>query len=145
MPSFNTYDPSDMVLVLNGILIGGFAPDTFITIERSTETFTKTAGANGDVTRTRNRDKTGTVTFRLMAASASNARLTALAKLDELFGTGYGELTCTQLSSSDVTRAPNAWVEKRPTIERGTDAPMIEWVIGCDQLEPDAGSALNLI
>lgn len=143
--ALHTYDPEDVVIIVNGILIEGFAPDEFITVEREANSFEKTAGASGLVVRTRNRNRMGTVTLRLLSASPSNARLTAMADLDELFGTGVGEFSMRQLSSSDVVTSPNCWVEKRPPIARGTDAPIVEWVLACDQLDPRAGSATSII
>jgi hypothetical protein len=140
--SHNTYDPLLVKAAFNGVLLTGFARDTFISAERDEDAFTKVAGANGDTVRVRNRNRMGAVTFTLMAESPSNDSLSALAKLDELFGAGAGDLLITDLNGTTVCEAQNAWIRKLPTVPYGTEAQNREWMIDCAELIMHVGGNL---
>lgn len=142
MSDFHNYDPSRIVATFAGILIRGYADGTFIGAERAEDAFAKSVGAQGDVTRIRNRDRSGMVTFTLQAESPSNDQLTAKAVLDELFGTGTGALLVKDLNGTTLLHAEVAWIRKLPNVEYAKDGGSREWVIDCAELEMSVGGAV---
>lgn len=142
MPEFFTYSPDRVVISFNGIDIRGFAPDTFVEIERDEDTFIKYKGALNDTARTQNLNTAGKVTVTLMAVSSTNDLLSASMTADELFGLNYGELLVKDLSGNMLCMSTNAWVLKWPKIDRGKESGSIVWVFDCADLEIIAGGNL---
>lgn len=116
---YSTYDPKEVVIAWNGIPINsGIAPDTFLSIIRSEDAFTKKVGANGKVVRTRNADKTGEVEITLMQNSPVNTLLAAAAIADEEAGTDIvSTITVSDPSGSLLAMAEQAWIRKIPDQE----------------------------
>ncbi len=139
---FKNYDPGRVVASFKGIQILGFMDGTFISGERAEDAFEMAVGAQGDVTRVRNRNRTGTVTMTLQAASPSNDLLSAQAILDELSGIGYGPLLVKDLNGLTVIEAPIAWIKKSPTVEFGDEASGREWIFDCADLILVVGGAI---
>lgn len=137
-----TYDPAKNLLSFLGNLIGGFGPDTYIAVSRNEQGFTFQAGAGGEGVRTQNRNRSGTVTVTLLASSSSNDILSAIAAADELAGTGVGALFLKELNGTTVVSAQNAWIQKRPDVQRAKEAGVVEWVFECEDLESFAGGLL---
>jgi hypothetical protein len=135
-----TYDPGKVIVTFKGQLISGFADGTFISAERAGDAFTKTVGSGGEVARSRNRDKSGTVTLTLMETASGNAILAAFANQDELLGTGQGVLFIKDLSGNELISG-NAWIQKRPTMEKGKEVSNREWTFAVESLELFEGGA----
>jgi hypothetical protein len=74
-----TYNPKLINVVVNGILVTGFADGDFVTVETDADLYTATVGATGEVVRTRNLNRMATVTVVLLADSPTNDLLSALA------------------------------------------------------------------
>ena len=138
MADFKTYDPSQITVSFNGILVQGFA-DVMVTAERNTDSFTVSPGSQGDVTRVRSRDKTGQVTITLQAESPSNDLLSTVLQDDENDGSGVGALLITNLNGTTELEATNAWLMKFPATEYGNEAGTREWIIECAELEMFVG------
>lgn len=138
---FSNYDPQRVVGSFNGILFLGYMDGTFITADRAEDGFSTQIGATGDVTRVRNRNKSGTVTLTLQAQSPTNQLLSAIAAQDELFGTGTGALMVKDLNGTTLLLAQIAWIQKIPATEFSDDASGREWVFACAELEMNVGSA----
>lgn len=139
MATTTNYHPDKVILAFKGLLINGYAPDTFVEIERNEDGFTEQVGTLGDVCRTRSLNRTGTVTITLMASAAVNDMLTAIAIFDEQTGYGTGPLLMKDLNGSTVAAASTAWIRKLPRIERGNEAGTIQWIIACANLDIRAG------
>lgn len=133
------YHPDKVILSFKHVLITGYANDTFISVERTEDGFSEYVGTLGDVCRTRNLNRTGTVTLTLMMSAPSNDLLTAIALHDEQTGYGTGPLLLKDLNGTTVCSASQAWIRKLPTIERGKEAGTIQWVIACADLVIRAG------
>jgi hypothetical protein len=135
MADFNNYSPDKVKLNFNGLIINGYANDTFIEVERDEDGFMKYTGALGDVARSRNLNKGGKVTVTLMAVSPINDKLYELAAIDEDDGTAYGPLQISDLSGTMRCHAEIAWVQKWPKIDRGKESGTIQWVFDCADIE----------
>lgn len=134
MADFKQYDPGQVVVNFAGVDLVGFMDGTFVEAMRSSDAFKKKVGAGGDVTRTRNRDKSGEVKVTLMGASPSNDQLSALAALDELFGTGTGPLLVKDLLGATVIEAEVAWIRKVPDVSFADDESGREWMFDCAEI-----------
>lgn len=139
---FAQWDPGRSTFYFMGIQAIGFMDGTFITAERAEDAFTEQVGAAGDVTRVRNRNKTGTVTVVLQAASPTNALWSALAIQDEQFGLGVGSLLAKNTDYSIAIDSPRGWIKKIPKLEMAAEAVGREWVFTCANLHMDIGSAI---
>ena len=131
-----SYSPKDVNVSFNGIALTGFAPDSFIRIRRNSEVVMETVGAQGELSLTKNADKTGEVEVELMQTSESNIALSAL-----LFTTEFvsdlipvGEIIITDPSGSNLTLAHNAYIKAAPEIDLGNDQNTRVWKFGCEQL-----------
>lgn len=139
---FKNYDPGRVVGSWRGIPFLGFMDSTFLSAERSEDAFALSVGGQGDVTRVRSRNRTGTVTLTLQAASPTNDLLSAQAILDELTGLGYGPLLIKDLNGTTLVEAAIAWIKKAPSVEFATDASGREWTFECAELTIVAGGAV---
>lgn len=136
------YDPGKVVVTFNGHLLVGFNDGTFVSAERAENAFSMAVGATGDVTRVRNRNRSGSVSVTLQAASPSNDVLTTMALLDEEFGTGAGVLSVKDLNGTTLLFAESAWIRKIPNVDFAADASAREWAFDCADLRMEVGGAL---
>lgn len=140
---FRNYDPAKHTLSFKGIIILGFDEGTFIKAERSQQAFMKKVGATGDVTRARNRDRTGMLTFTLMKGSPANDLLSAVQIADELTGLGYGPLLMKDLSGTSVVQADNAWIQKMPDFEAAVEPGGVQWILDMEVMNLFVGGLLS--
>lgn len=64
-----TYDPKKVIIQINGEDVYGFADGDMVTVEKNEEYFNNFVGTKGEVTRAKNANETGSVTFRLQHTS----------------------------------------------------------------------------
>ncbi len=142
MSMFKQFDPGKITMVWNGIQILGIGPDTFVKAVRNEDQYTEQVGANGDVVHSRNRNRTGKVTFTIQDASPTNDALSAAAKADELTGLMYGALLIKDLNGTTLIQCANARIQKFPDLEYGKDSGTNEWILMCAELEMYIGGGL---
>lgn len=136
--AFKTYNPRRVTFSFKGFNFSAFAEGTFIKVSRNEDGFTTQVGSNGDVTRTKNLNRTGKVTLTIVATSLENDILAALYVADEnavAASPGVGALQIKDLSGNMRVRAAQAWVMKIPDVERAKESGNVEWVIECAELE----------
>lgn len=129
-----TYSPKDVSVIVAGTIISGFAEDTFVSIERDSDAFTKVVGADGEVSRTASADLSGTITITLLATSASNDILSALAIADQLTLSGEFPVLIKDEFGNSIHTAPSAWIMKQAAKEYGAEIGETEWVLQCSEL-----------
>ena len=137
MAMYQQYSPKDVVCSWNGIAIEGFAPDSFLRLQRTSPLVTPVVGAGGQVALTRNADKTGTIEIELMQTSLSNQMLSAIqAKQDnmELEEDISSNFVIYDPSCSVLATGINAWLQELPQIELGRDQNSKTWIFGCEKL-----------
>jgi hypothetical protein len=135
---YQQYSPKDVVCSWNGIAIEGFAPDSFLRLQRTSPLVTPVVGAGGQVALTRNADKTGTIEIELMQTSLSNQMLSAIqAKQDnmELEEDISSNFVIYDPSGSVLATGINAWLQELPQIELGRDQNSKTWIFGCEKLD----------
>lgn len=138
MAMYQQYSPKDVVCSWNGIAIEGFAPDSFLRLQRTSPLVTPVVGAGGQVALTRNADKTGTIEIELMQTSLSNQMLSAIqAKQDnmELEEDISSNFVIYDPSGSVLATGINAWLQELPQIELGRNQNSKTWIFGCEKLD----------
>lgn len=138
MAMYQQYSPKDVVCSWNGIAIEGFAPDSFLRLQRTSPLVAPVVGAGGQVALTRNADKTGTIEIELMQTSLSNQMLSAIqAKQDnmELEEDISSNFVIYDPSGSVLATGINAWLQELPQIELGRDQNSKTWIFGCEKLD----------
>ncbi len=135
------YNPSEIAMSFAGIPIAGYADGEFVVIEAESDDFTDVVGTDGDVARARTNDRRGTVTFKLMQTSDTNALLSALRSADLLApnGAGVGALEVRDLQGTTLLSAAEAWIKKMPQTAFDREIGAREWVIRCAVLEGVVG------
>ena len=140
--SFKNWDPDQVSMIFRGIPFLMFMDSTFISAERAEDGFSMSVGAKGDTTRVRSRNKSGSVTATLQAASPSNDLLSATYQQDELFGFGYGPLMVKHFNGNTLISSPYAWIRKLPTVEFADENSGREWVLDCNNLFMFVGGSI---
>ena len=130
------YDPDQIVITFAGIRVQCFGEDTFVAIARNENSFALKMGVDGEGTRSKSNNKSGTVTLTLMQTSETNARFSALNELDENTpnGAGVGSLRIRDLNGTTLYSAEQAYLEKPADATFAREASEREWVIATDNL-----------
>lgn len=138
----HTYSPDEVSVSFKTFRLYGFDDTNFIDAERKEDGFTMHVGVLGDVTRTANLDRTGTITLVLMAESSANDILQAIADLDEKFKNGIGSFQILDHRGNMEIHASKAWIRKRPKVERSKTSGKTTWIFDCADMEVNASGNL---
>lgn len=141
--STKLYDPAKHVVTWGPYLISGFGQGTFIKGARDEQAMQKKVGVDGEVVRSRNKNRGGTVEITLLQSSASNDIFSSAAQADELTGTGVFPLLVQDLLGTTVMFAQNAWLQKPADNERAKEAGENTWILDCDKLDMLVGGSLQ--
>lgn len=131
-------DPDQVTLIFGNVPIdSGFAEGSQIKISSAADSFKMKVGGRGDVARSKTRNKSGSVTFRLMASSPFNAILSAIHNNDvaKPNGAGVSSLQVADKNGASLDFARKAWIRKIPDQDYADEDQPVEWVIDCAQLE----------
>lgn len=137
----DTFDPKDVILIVDGAIITGYAQDTFIQVDRESDQVGDDVGAEGDVARWLTNDKRGSITVTLLQTSPSNLILSGLARLDELTGNGIFPVLVKDNRGADLHVAPNGWIKKMPQTTYRAGIEGREWIIRTGNLQMVVGGA----
>lgn len=137
--SIKTYDPDKVIVTFGGVPLSGYADGTFVNVERAEDAFTLSVGADGETARTRNLNKSGTITITLMQSSASNDLLSGAAIADESTGLGIFPVMIKDMAGTTLAIAANAWVKKMANAEFGKEHGDREWVLEADSITMHVG------
>lgn len=133
--SAQTVNPKQVIITLGGVPITGYADGEFVNITRENDSFNKSAGADGQVTRVASGDRSGTVVLTLAQSSLSNDYLSGLIIQDEATNDAIVPLAIKDLSGNTVVFAEHAWVRKPTDAAWGKDVQTREWNIDCADLD----------
>lgn len=134
-------DPNSIIMTFKGVDITGVADGTFVEVEYDEDAYTHHVGAKGEVTRVKNCNEMGTVTFTLGQGSSCNDKLSAIAIADRKSGSGVGKLLITDLKGTTKYRADKAWIRKMAKGEHGKEHANRSWVITAEKLEVTIGGS----
>jgi len=139
-----TYDPKRCLVIVGGVPMAGFADGTFVSVERTSDTFTKVSGADGIVSRAKTNDRSGSLALTLAQTSPSNDVLSGFARRDELLNNGIVPVTVKDLSGRSTYVAAFGWVKKPPVGEFGKEIADREWTLDLADLEVFTGGNANI-
>jgi hypothetical protein len=125
--TIKTYDPANVVLTVGGAIISGYGEGTMVVFDRDEDAMTKHVGADGEVSRTKNANYSGSAAITLKATSNSNAVLGSYALLDELDSSGVVPMILKD-NLGHTLFASECWVRKAPSMEWAKELSEREWV-----------------
>lgn len=129
------YSPDKVKISYGGIALSGYMEGTFVEVERNEDGYTIQAGSLGDITRTRNLNRSGKITVTLMQHAPINDLLQAYLFLDDIGDSAPRKIQIKDLTNGMRCHADEAWISKAPKIERGKESMGIQWVFECSNLE----------
>lgn len=130
------YSFLNTILLVNGTEITGFDEgDDLIDLQRINDSITHKIGGDGEMTISISADRSGTVTFRLMQTSSSNAFLSGLVAAAEngAFVPIFVQFKDTQ--GGDIGSGTQGYIARPAGMTRGNSAQSQEWVITCERLD----------
>ena len=129
-----TYSPRQIALVYGGVLISGYAEDTFSVVEPSSDTFDKSVGASGEVSRVEKADRTGRMTLTLQQTSPSNEVLTGFHLADRQTLSGTLPFLLKDNNGNTLISAEHAWIMRLPDAGYNQEIGTREWIIDFDEM-----------
>jgi hypothetical protein len=137
--SVRTYDPKQVLIIIGGIPMSGFADGDFVSVERTSDTFTKVSGADGIISRAKTNDRSGTMKFTIAQTSPSNDVLTGIAVADELANIGVVPVLVKDQSGRSVFVSAFGWVKKPPVSDFAKEIKNREWTLDLADLDVFVG------
>jgi len=137
-----TYDPANVSMFFGAIEMQGFAADAAIAVEHDEDDWTLEIGVDGEGSRSKTSNSSGTITVTLMQTSPVNDLLSAARELDRLTpgGTGGVPILVKDNSGTTLFSCETAWIQKAPSAELSREATGREWVFRTDKIVALHGS-----
>ena len=126
------FDPKQVSVTVMGQQIVGFGEEK-VTVERANPGWELTVGADGDATRVKSNDLSGTITITLQQTSPSNNLLSTLFEIDDQDDTGVVNCLIKDDKGFTYVEAKKAYVEKLPEASAKTHSDRV-WVLRCHNL-----------
>lgn len=138
------YNSDEVTVSFAGIPIEEPIDGEFLTITWTSDGFTSTVGANGEVARSKTNDNRATIEIRLMQTSPTNAALSAvwLADKNAPGGAGIGGFLVADLNGTSLHTAGNAWIRRSPDVSYANEPGERVWTIEVDNLRDFSGGNL---
>ena len=135
-------DLDQIVISLAAIRLEGWGTDAIATLEFEGKAFTKVAGGDGEIIRSKNFNRSGTLKCKVMQSAGVNDKLWALHKLDMNTpnGAGIGVLVIKDLQGTTLLTAASAWISAPPNPVWGTSGQQWEWSIDFASIDGNLGS-----
>ena len=129
-----TYDPKKNIIIYGGRQLTGFAEDDMITIKPLGDGMHIYSGADGEVGRSVDPNRTFEVKVSLATSSKSNDYLSECYNKDRRTGSYMLPLTIKDLSGSTLFFAKQAWVQNFPESKRGRKIDNQDWTFNTGQV-----------
>ena len=133
MPVF-TYDPNEAVLSVGGVPLSGFTDGSFIKVSRDEDAYTKAVGADGQVSRAKSANRSGSITITLKQTSVSNDVLSGFAQADEVGNAGLVPVLIKDLLGTTLVSSAGTWIKKMADVDMGKELSDREWVLDCESI-----------
>lgn len=136
------YNPHEVVVMIGDSLIdAGYADGEFLRIEMVSEETTSSAGTDGEVAVSVNKDRRATVTLLLMQTGDGNRRIQEKVNLVRALGgsPSLGSFYVRDLNGQSLYEAPSIWLKKRPDVSLDRTATTREWAFEVDNLDSFEG------
>jgi hypothetical protein len=141
-----TYNPSRVLVNVNGHNVTGFADGTFVAIAMVADGIVTQVGADGEIARAINTDRRFNVTITLQQTSQSNDFLSELYDLDSLTcGAQAGPILVQDLCGTTIFAAAASWVTKPADVEFGKEIAERAWALqtGAPSMYRVGSNAIN--
>ena len=146
MNDLKTFDVkrfSMVIGVMPVVTMGLSDADDAISIKRSSDSYTKTVGLTGEVTRNRQYDKSGEITVKVKKDSMLNDYFSGLRNADEMNNGGVVEIAAKHYDSTTVIASAFGWIRKQPDYSIGKEVGEIMWTFDCADLDSFFGGQLQ--
>ena len=132
-----SYDPSQVICIVGGVILSGFSDGDAITARRSEDAYSKRVGIDGGVGRARNANKSGEFEFRMLATSSANDQLSSLMAIDNLNSDGLATfpISITDGAGTTLCAATQCWIKTYPEVVFGKDTGERIWVFDSADLK----------
>lgn len=130
-----TYDPKSVSLIIGGHIVSGYDDGTFVEVARNNDTFALVSGADGETTRAKSNDKSGTISITLLQTSLSNDVLSGFAQADELSNGGTFTVLLKDNNGNTLCSSAIAWVQKVADSAFGKEQNSRTWIIETGELQ----------
>lgn len=129
--ALKVYDPANVVVTVNGILITGFPSGTFISFDQNADSFSLTVGCDGESCRAKSNNRSGRLTLTLLQSSNGNQVLSALHALDLVTPNGDAifAVFIKDTLSTDTLLMEKSWIVRDPTKEFSNEVSNRAWII----------------
>jgi hypothetical protein len=123
-------NPKKLIFIFAGISVETFASDEFLKIEKASDAFTDSVGANSEVTREQVNDERADITLTIPRTASENGAFTAIHAADVRAGngSGIGPLFIKDGLGNDVHTAKEAWIKRAPDPTYATTATNNVWI-----------------
>jgi len=133
--SLKTYDPKSVMVLVGGVPMSGFSEGTFVTVARDEDSFSKVTGADGETSRAKRNNRSGSMTLVLHQTSPSNDVLSALALADELANAGVVPVMVKDASGRSLLFSALGWIKKPADASFSVEIEDREWVLDLADLD----------
>lgn len=133
-----TYNAAEINISVGGANISGYASGTFVSISSEAPLYNPTVGADGEVSRSRSNNRSGTLTLTLLQTSASNDVLSALAAADELTDGGCVPFFLKDSRGRTLVTA-QCWIQQYPDVVFSDQEEGRAWTIYLAQMSRFVG------
>ena len=132
-----TYNPSEVVVTVGGVILSGFSDGDHITARRNEDVSTMRAGNDGGVGRAINPNQSGEFEFKLLQTSSANDALSALVNADDLVNAGKSQFPITVMDGSgrSLAVATQCWVKTLPEMTFSKETGERVWVFSAADLK----------
>lgn len=131
-----TYSFADITLLVQGTEITGFDDgDDTITLDRLNDSAAHTVGADGEMTVSLSTDRSGTVVFRLLSTSDSNAFMSGLTAAQENGAFIPVFVQMKDNRNNDLGSGTQGYIQRPAAMTRGRNVQPQEWTIVVERLD----------
>jgi hypothetical protein len=138
------YDPKLVICTVGGVLINGWAEDSFIEIEYDEDLWSKQIGADGYGIFSKSNNLSATVTVKLMPGAYGNTVLSARLMMDiSPLSAGFFPFEVIDRATATTHTSLRSRIMKPPSKTYSKTAEALEWTIGCLELITLHGMNIN--
>lgn len=132
--TLRAFDPYEVKVTVLGQPIVGFSDDK-VMVERANNAWELVVGADGEATRVKSNDLSGTITITLQQTSPSNNLCSAIFQVDDKLSTGVVPISIQDNSGKTLVVAAKCYVEKMPDATFGKTHNDRVWVFRSNYIE----------
>ena len=127
-----TYAAEQVIVSVGGVTVTGFTDGDFLTAKYDEQRYFKKVGADGEVGRSKNGSRSGTIEVVLSGTSAANDLLSALFNLGQIGGIDAPiPMGVADLSGRSLVAASKAWLQTAPDLVFGKEIGDRTWIFDC--------------